>query len=225
MSILSAQELCYSYKTKYQTVQAVKDVTCDWEAGVFYALVGKSGSGKTTLLSLLAGLEKPQSGCVLVDGRDLRELDVDLYRRSRASVIDQRYNLFPLMTVRENVMYPLKLAGVSDADARTRAQDALARVGLNEDYWKRLPAMLSGGEQQRVAIARTLAVGAEIILADEPTGNLDTENSSQIGQLLARLAHEEHCCVLVVTHDPEVAKVADIVYRMDSGHMKEAADE
>ena len=87
MSILSAQELCYSYKTKYQTVQAVKDVTCDWEAGVFYALVGKSGSGKTTLLSLLAGLEKPQSGCVLVDGRDLRELDVDLYRRSRASVI------------------------------------------------------------------------------------------------------------------------------------------
>ena len=130
MSILSAQELCYSYKTKYQTVQAVKDVTCDWEAGVFYALVGKSGSGKTTLLSLLAGLEKPQSGCVLVDGRDLRELDVDLYRRSRASVIYQSYNLFPLMTVRENVMYPLKLAGVSDADARTRAQDALARVGL-----------------------------------------------------------------------------------------------
>ncbi len=225
MSILSAQELCYSYKTKYQTVQAVKDVTCDWEAGVFYALVGKSGSGKTTLLSLLAGLEKPQSGCVLVDGRDLRELDVDLYRRSRASVIYQSYNLFPLMTVRENVMYPLKLAGVSDADARTRAQDALARVGLNEDYWKRLPAMLSGGEQQRVVIARTLAVGAEIILADEPTGNLDTENSSQIVQLLARLAHEEHCCVLVVTHDPEVAKVADIVYRMDSGHMKEAADE
>ena len=224
MSILSAQELCYSYKTKYQTVQAVKDVTCDWEAGVFYALVGKSGSGKTTLLSLLAGLEKPQSGCVLVDGRDLRELDVDLYR-SRASVIYQSYNLFPLMTVRENVMYPLKLAGVSDADARTRAQDALARVGLNEDYWKRLPAMLSGGEQQRVAIARTLAVGAEIILADEPTGNLDTENSSQIVQLLARLAHEEHCCVLVVTHDPEVAKVADVVYRMDSGHMKEAADE
>ena len=128
MSILSAQELCYSYKTKYQTVQAVKDVTCDWEAGVFYALVGKSGSGKTTLLSLLAGLEKPQSGCVLVDGRDLRELDVDLYRRSRASVIYQSYNLFPLMTVRENVMYPLKLAGVSDADARTRAQDALART-------------------------------------------------------------------------------------------------
>ena len=206
-------------------MQAVKDVTCDWEAGVFYALVGKSGSGKTTLLSLLAGLEKPQSGCVLVDGRDLRELDVDLYRRSRASVIYQSYNLFPLMTVRENVMYPLKLAGVSDADARTRAQDALARVGLNEDYWKRLPAMLSGGEQQRVVIARTLAVGAEIILADEPTGNLDTENSSQIVQLLARLAHEEHCCVLVVTHDPEVAKVADIVYRMDSGHMKEAADE
>lgn len=206
MSVLSVQSVSYSYKTKYQTVQAVKDVSCDLSAGTFYALVGKSGSGKTTLLSLLAGLDTPQSGDIIVGGQSLREIDVDIYRRKQASVIYQSYNLFPLMTVCENVMYPLKLLRHSDADAKKEAQIALEKVGLGESYWKRLPAMLSGGEQQRVAIARTLAVHAQIILADEPTGNLDTENSTQIIQLLSRLAHEENCCVVVVTHDLEVAK-------------------
>lgn len=221
MSVLSVQSVSYSYKTKYQTVQAVKDVSCDLSAGTFYALVGKSGSGKTTLLSLLAGLDTPQSGDIIVGGQSLREIDVDIYRRKQASVIYQSYNLFPLMTVCENVMYPLKLLRHSDADAKKEAQIALEKVGLGESYWKRLPAMLSGGEQQRVAIARTLAVHAQIILADEPTGNLDTENSTQIIQLLSRLAHEENCCVVVVTHDLEVAKAADVVFRMDSGRLKE----
>ena len=215
MSVLSVQSVSYSYKTKYQTVQAVKDVSCDLSAGTLYALVGKSGSGKTTLLSLLAGLDTPQSGDIMVNG--------DIYRRKQASVIYQSYNLFPLMTVCENVMYPLKLLRHSDADAKKEAQIALEKVGLGESYWKRLPAMLSGGEQQRVAIARTLAVHAQIVLADEPTGNLDTENSSQIIQLLSKLAHEETCCVVVVTHDLEVAKAADVVFRMDSGRIKEDA--
>ena len=211
MSVLSVQSVSYSYKTKYQTVQAVKDVSCDLSAGTFYALVGKSGSGKTTL----------QSGDIIVGGQSLREIDVDIYRRKQASVIYQSYNLFPLMTVCENVMYPLKLLRHSDAAAKKEAQIALEKAGLGESYWKRLPAMLSGGEQQRVAIARTLAVHAQIILADEPTGNLDTENSTQIIQLLSRLAHEENCCVVVVTHDLEVAKAADVVFRMDSGRIKE----
>ena len=109
MSVLSVQSVSYSYKTKYQTVQAVKDVSCDLSAGTLYALVGKSGSGKTTLLSLLAGLDTPQSGDIMVNGQSLREIDVDIYRRKQASVIYQSYNLFPLMTVCENVMYPLKL--------------------------------------------------------------------------------------------------------------------
>lgn len=118
MSVLSVQSVSYSYKTKYQTVQAVKDVSCDLSAGTFYALVGKSGSGKTTLLSLLAGLDTPQSGDIIVGGQSLREIDVDIYRRKQASVIYQSYNLFPLMTVCENVMYPLKLLRHSDADAK-----------------------------------------------------------------------------------------------------------
>lgn len=152
MSVLSVQSVSYSYKTKYQTVQAVKDVSCDLSAGTFYALVGKSGSGKTTLLSLLAGLDTPQSGDIIVGGQSLREIDVDIYRRKQASVIYQSYNLFPLMTVCENVMYPLKLLRHSDADAKKEAQIALEKVGLGESYWKRLPAMLSGGEQQRVTL-------------------------------------------------------------------------
>lgn len=221
MAVLSAQSLSYAYRTKYQTVQAVKEVSCNLEAGLFYALTGKSGSGKTTLLSLLAGLEQPQSGSVFVNGQDLREMDVDLYRRSQASVIYQSYNLFPHMTVCENVMYPLKLIKYSDPAAGEKARSALEKVGLGENYWNRFPAMLSGGEQQRAAIARTLAVHSKIILADEPTGNLDSENSAMIIRLLSRLAHEEKCCVLVATHDPEAAKAADVVFRMDSGRIRE----
>ena len=221
MAVLEAQDLCYSYRTKYQTVQAVRNVSVRLKQGSFYALIGKSGSGKTTLLSLLAGLEQPQSGTVLVDGSDLREMDLDLYRRERASVIYQSYNLFPLMTVCENVMYPLKLLKKADSEARSEAQNALVKVGLGSNFWERLPAMLSGGEQQRVAIARTLAVRSEIILADEPTGNLDAETSAQIIDLFAVLARKENCCVLVATHDPEVARAADLVFHMDSGVLRE----
>lgn len=223
MAVLEAQNLSYSYRTKYQTVQAVREASVRLERGTFYAMIGKSGSGKTTLLSLLAGLEQPQNGSVLVDGTNLKEMDLDLYRRSHASVIYQSYNLFPLMSVCENVMYPLKLMKRTDIEARIHAQEALSRVGLDCGYWKRLPAMLSGGEQQRVAIARTLAVQSEIILADEPTGNLDTETSAQIIDLFADLAHKEHCCVLVATHDPEVARAADVLFHMDSGTLREEA--
>ncbi len=223
MAVLSVRSLSYSYKTKYQTVQAVKEVSCDLNAGTFYALVGKSGSGKTTLLSLLAGLDTPQSGIILVNGQDLQKMDVDIYRREQASVIYQSFNLFPFMTVYENVMFPMKLNKRSNSDAEKDAQVALEKVGLDESYWKRLPAMLSGGEQQRVAIARTLAVHSQIILADEPTGNLDTENSNQVIWLLSRLAHDGNCCVVVVTHDPEVAKAADVVFHMDSGRIREDA--
>ena len=221
MVALSVQNLSFSYQTKYQVVHAVKEVSCNLESGKFYALVGKSGSGKTTLLSLIAGLEKPHAGEILVEGRALEEMNIDLYRRQVASVIYQNYNLFPLMTVRENVMYPLLLLKYSKKEAQARAEIVLQKLGLGETYWKRLPAMLSGGEQQRVAIARALAVKAKLILADEPTGNLDSENSQQIIDLLHTLALEEECCVLVVTHDNEIAKSADVVFRMDSGRLRE----
>ena len=221
MSVLSVQSVSYSYKTKYQTVQAVKDVSCDLSAGTLYALVGKSGSGKTTLLSLLAGLDTPQSGDIIVGGQSLREIDVDIYRRKQASVIYQSYNLFPLMTVCENVMYPLKLLRHSDADAKKEAQIALEKVGLGESYWKRLPAMLSGGEQQRVAIARTLAVHAQIILADEPTGNLDSKSGGEVMELLQNVWKKMGKALVVITHDSRIARMADRQFQIVDGVLTE----
>ena len=221
MSVLSVQSVSYSYKTKYQTVQAVKDVSCDLSAGTLYALVGKSGRGKTTLLSLLAGLDTPQSGDIMVNGQSLREIDVDIYRRKQASVIYQSYNLFPLMTVCENVMYPLKLLRHSDADAKKEAQIALEKVGLGESYWKRLPAMLSGGEQQRVAIARTLAVHAQIILADEPTGNLDSKSGGEVMELLQNVWKKMGKALVVITHDSRIARMADRQFQIVDGVLTE----
>ena len=220
MVTLSVENISYSYRTKYQIVPALKEVNCTLQSGKFYALIGKSGSGKTTFLSLIAGLERPQSGAILVNGKDLKEMNVDQYRRTQASVIYQNFNLFPLMTVQENVMYPLILNKQTKKQAAQEAEEVLKRVGLDSSYWKRLPSMLSGGEQQRVAIARALAIHAELILADEPTGNLDTENSKQIIGLLHQLVQEERCCVLVVTHDMEIKKTADVIYNMDSGRLR-----
>lgn len=218
---LTLDRVSFSYRTKYQTVHAVKESSCTFEPGSFYALVGKSGSGKTTLLSLMAGLEKVENGTISLDSENLNEMDTDRYRREDASVIYQSYNLFPLMTVLENVMYPLLLNGKSKTEAAARAKETLSQVGLGEAYLRRLPAMLSGGEQQRVAIARAIAIRAKYILADEPTGNLDAENTQMVVDQLKAFAHNEGCCVIVVTHDLGIAAQADKVFRMDSGYLTE----
>lgn len=223
MMKLEAKGVCYTYKSKHQRVDAVRNVSFRIASGSFCAIIGKSGSGKSTLLSLLAGLEQPGDGQILVNGRDLRTINADLYSRKQMSLIYQNYNLFPLLTVQENVAYPLMLNQIPKAQAMEQATRALEKVGLSESYWKRLPSMLSGGEQQRVAIARTLANQAELILADEPTGNLDGENSAAVVSLLQNLAHEEKKCVVVVTHDLEIARLADRVFKMQSGQIEEEA--
>ena len=217
MSILQAQNVHYIYQSKYQKVHAVKGIDYDFEEGCFYAIVGKSGCGKTTFLSMLAGLDLPTEGAVIYDGKSTAEHNRDNYRLKAISLICQSYNLFPLLTVEENVMYPMLLRGVKQQAAKEKAHEKLRDVGLNDSYYKRLPAMLSGGEQQRVAIARALASDARIILADEPTGNLDTENSEIVFSLLQRLAHEEGYCVIVVTHDMAIADKADFVLKLKDG--------
>ena len=213
--MLKIEDLAYTYKSKYQTVKALKGITYQFEPGKFYALIGKSGSGKTTLLSLLAALDIPTEGRVVFEDKTTAEIDRDLYHRDTVAVIYQSYNLLPLLSVMENVTFPLELKKVPDA--RNIAEEKLRAVGLDETYFKRLPAMLSGGEQQRVAIARALASDAKIILADEPTGNLDTANSEIVIDLLLRLAHEEGYCVIVVTHDLSIADKADEVLRLKDG--------
>ena len=215
--ILTAERVTYAYKTRHQIVYAVRDVSYTFQSGTVYAIVGKSGCGKTTLISTLAGLDVPTMGKVIYGGKSTAELDRDIYRRRDVAVIYQNYNLFPLLTVMENVLYPMQLQRKPKKEARELAEQTLRSVGLDESYFKRLPAMLSGGEQQRVAIARAIASGQRVILADEPTGNLDGENSDLVMKTFQRLAHEEGYCIIIVTHDPQIADESDVIIRMDSG--------
>lgn len=219
MNCLAAKDVTYEYHTAVQTVKAVNGVTCDFRQGLVYALVGSSGSGKTTFLSLLAGLDVPASGTIELDGRSTSRIDRDEYRLNHVSVIYQNFNLFQHLTVLENAAYPLYVRKMPRREADGLAREKLVQVGLKEDQFKRLPNMLSGGEQQRVAIARALASGSEIILADEPTGNLDSENSRNIVEILQKLAHDENRCVIIVTHDPAVAEAADVVLKMKDGKL------
>ena len=217
--ILTAERVTYAYKTRHQIVYAVRDVSYTFQSGTVYAIVGKSGCGKTTLISTIAGLDVPTMGKVLFEGKSTMELDRDIYRRRDVAVIYQTYNLFPLLTVMENVLYPMQLQRKPKKEARELAEQTLRSVGLDESYFKRLPAMLSGGEQQRVAIARAIASGQRVILADEPTGNLDGENSDLVMKTFQRLAHEEGYCIIIVTHDPQIADESDVIIRMDSGRI------
>lgn len=215
--IIEAVNVSYIYQTKYQKTKALSEVNCSFERGKVYAITGKSGSGKSTFLSLLAGLDVPTEGVLNVEGEDMRKMNRDAYRLNRASVIYQAFHLFPLLTVMENVMFPMELQHVAAKEAKARAQEYLAKVGLPETLYKKMPGMISGGEQQRVAIARAIAAGGEILLADEPTGNLDSQNEKVIVDLLCKLAHEDNYAVIVVTHNEAVAAAADVVYGMSDG--------
>jgi putative ABC transport system ATP-binding protein len=202
-------------------VHILKDVGLHIGAGEAVGLVGPSGSGKSTLLMVMAGLERPDSGTVLVAGEMLTKLYEDALARFRGrnvGIVFQSFHLIPTMTALENVAVPLELAGVSDADERARAE--LAAVGLGERL-QHYPAQLSGGEQQRVALARALAPNPAILVADEPTGNLDEETGKQIVELLFK-GHEERGTTLVlVTHDAALAARCGRVVRMRSGHVEE----
>ncbi len=219
MNSLVTKQVTYEYRNAVQTVKAVNGVSCDFQQGLVYALVGASGSGKTTFLSLLAGLDVPTSGTIELDGESTANMNRDAYRLNHVSVIYQNFNLFQHLTVLENAAYPLYVRKIPKKKADELAADKLVQVGLKEDQFKRLPNMLSGGEQQRVAIARALASGSEIILADEPTGNLDSTNSQNIVEILRQLAHENDRCVIIVTHDPAVAEAADVVLKMKDGNL------
>ena len=225
MKTLSAEHVTFTYQGKYQKVEALKEVTCTFETGKLYCVIGHSGSGKSTLLSLLAGLGRPGRGQILADGQDLAEIGYDRYRREMVSVIYQAFCLFPALTVLENVMYPMEISGRKKKEAERKARELLAKVGLSEELYRKFPAMLSGGEQQRTAIARALASSAKTILADEPTGNLDSENGKKILGILEELVEKENYCVVIVTHDLEIAARADVLYRMKDGKLWEERGE
>jgi len=217
MGILELKNVYYNYRNKHQTVEVLKDVSCSFETGKIYAIIGKSGSGKSTMLSLMAGLDVPTSGQVLYEGIPTSEMDLDRYRRECVAVIYQNFRLFPLLTISENITYPMELRGFKGEPARQKAKELIRKVALPETVLDRFPAMLSGGEQQRVAIARALSMDTKLILADEPTGNLDEENSRNIIDILVSLARNDNYCVVMVTHDLSVIPRMDVVYRLSGG--------
>lgn len=217
MTLLELRDVTYRY---HKTAAAVLcGMSCAFETGKLYAIVGKSGAGKSTLMSLMAGLDLPDSGEILFEGTPTGKLDLDEYRRRKIAVIYQDFALFPLLTVLENILYPMELCGLDRAQARQEAKHLAQKVSLPEDLLDRYPSRISGGEQQRVAIARGLTMDRRLLLADEPTGNLDSENSDIIIDLLRQLAHEENRCVIVVTHDLTVMERADEVYRLSDGKL------
>lgn len=216
--IFELQQVSYEYESAGGRKRAVCNLDFLFEKQKMYAIVGKSGAGKSTLLSMLSGMKKPTSGKILYCGEDLAQMDLEEYRRKDISLIHQAYHLFPRLTALENVCYPLELLGMALEQAERIAGEKLKEVGISEQQLQSYPLNLSGGEQQRVAIARALAKGAKILLADEPTGNLDGENTERIMQLLRKLV-EEGYCVIIVTHDDEVAKQVDCVLQMDDGKL------
>ena len=225
--MLETRDLTKSFRSGDGTVSAVTGVTMTVADGEFIAIIGRSGSGKTTLMSLLGALEQPTSGAIFVDGQDitrLRPSELVHYRARRIGFVFQSYNLVPNLTSTENVMLPMEFIGVNNAESRTRARQLLEHVELCGAKQNRKPSRLSGGEQQRVAIARALANKPSIILADEPAGNLDSQTSSTIVELLRNLSHSEGTTVIIVTHDASIAALSDRTLRLTDGRLDEVRE-
>ena len=212
MSKLRLENVSYKYENSTKLV--LKDISFSFEKGNIYAIVGKSGAGKTTLLSVLAGLTKPTGGKLYLDENDTKKKDMYIYRSQDVGVIFQSFNLLPKLTAVENVMLSMDVSGKKIKGKKKLAMALLEKVGLDEDEANRRILKLSGGQQQRVAIARALSYDPDIILADEPTGNLDGETQNDILDIFEKLAKEENKCVIIVTHSPEVTERADIVYEL-----------
>ncbi len=221
MSLLEVRDVSFSYQSRYQTNRVLNNVSCEFEAGKVYAVVGKSGSGKSTMLSLLGGLDLPDEGEVLFKQKPTSKMDLSRYRLESAAMIYQSFRLLPLLTVSENITLPMELRGFRGKPAREKARELVSRVALPDTVLDRFPGMLSGGEQQRVAIARSLSMDTNLLLADEPTGNLDEENSQNIVDILVSIAHRDGYCVVIATHDLAILPKMDVVYHMKSGSLVE----
>ena len=212
--VLKVEEVNYRYKDAAKDDYVLRDINYTFEKGKVYAIKGKSGSGKTTLLSLISGLENKYEGKILYKNKELKKMDLDLYRNTNIGIVFQSYNLLPHLTAIENIILSMDISKVKVKDKKKKAVELMENVGLSSNLKDRRVLKLSGGEQQRVAIARSLSYNPEIILADEPTGNLDKETENEILDIFIRLAHEENKWVIIVTHSPNVCEKVDIVYEL-----------
>lgn len=221
--MLTVTNLTKTFQQGDKRVSAVDDVSFAVGDGQFAAIIGKSGSGKSTMLGQLGALDSPTSGSIVIDDQDITTLHdraLIKYRRDAIGFVFQSYNLVPNLSALENVMLPMEFAKVPKAKRITRATNLLRQVGIEGDKLLRRPGKMSGGEQQRVSIARALANKPKLILADEPTGNLDTENGQMIFDLLHKLAKTENTTIVVVTHDLDIAGRADKTFRLADGKLQ-----
>lgn len=212
--ILKLENVCYRYSDAKENEYVLKDINYDFELGKVYAIRGKSGSGKTTLLSLLSGLEKCTEGKIFYDDKDLSKMNLDKYRSNDIGIVFQSYNLLPHLTAIENIILSMDISKMKVKNKRELALELMQNVGLNEKHADRKILKLSGGEQQRVAIARSLSYNPKLLLADEPTGNLDKDTENEIIKIFKDLAHKENKCVIIVTHSSNVCEQADFVYEL-----------
>lgn len=209
MSILSLQNISFAY----DKTPVLKDISYEFEKGKMYCIIGKSGAGKTTLLSLLSGLAKPTAGEIFYDGKSIAKIDKYTFRSRYIGVVFQSFNLITKYTALENVVLSMDVSGAKIKDKKQKALTLLDSVGLDEDEANRRVLKLSGGQQQRVAIARALSYDPDIILADEPTGNLDRDTQKEIMEIFRDLANQGKC-VILVSHSPDVAEMCDERYEL-----------
>lgn len=217
MSILAMRNVSYKYDGMKKNV--LNNVSMEFESGKVYTIVGKSGTGKSTLLSLISGLDACENGDILYGEKNLKNLDRDDYRAKSIGVIFQSFNLITNATAVENIILSMNISGSDEKDKKSFTYNLLERVGIDRETADRKILKLSGGEQQRVGIARALSHNPDVIIADEPTGNLDTDTETDILKILTSLAHNEGKCVIIVTHSKKVTSIADEIWGMKDGNI------
>ncbi|HBI94369.1 MAG TPA: ABC transporter [Terrisporobacter glycolicus] len=223
MKVLSLKDVSYRYEGSEKDV--FNDININFEQGKVYGIIGKSGPGKSTLLSLISGLDTCKSGEILYKNKNLKTLDRDLYRSKDIGVIFQGYNLLLNATAKENILLSMNISNSNEKNKDKYVYDLLQDVGIDSDKANRKILNLSGGEQQRIGIARALSHNPDIIIADEPTGNLDNETEEKIMEILISLAHEHHKCVIIVTHSKKVCTYIDEIWGLKSGKLLFIKDE
>ena len=217
MNILETKDLYFTYPDGDARKVILNDVNVSFEKGKFYTILGASGSGKTTFLSLIAALDKAERGEILYEGKSLSEIGYEKYRRNNAGIVFQSYNLIPYMNAVENVMVAMSITdNEMEKDMKGQALRILESVGIDGSKATRRINRLSGGEQQRVAIARAISTNVEVILADEPTGNLDAKTSETIIEIFKELAHKQNKCVIMVTHSEKIANQSDVILKLNT---------
>lgn len=219
MKVLEFDNVSYNYIQAGKQLDILNDATYQFESGTFYAIIGPSGSGKTTALALASGLDVPKNGNVLYKKSDLQKIGLNKFRRENVAIIFQSYNLLSYMTALQNVMAAMEISRVKRPNMKEYAIELLEKVGITRDMATRSVRQMSGGQQQRVAIARALSTNVDLIVADEPTGNLDKETAADIITIFQKLAKEEGKCIIAVTHSEQLAKVADVVLKLKDGKL------